>query len=485
MAYIEGIGREQEVLFPEALDDYVGESNPVRVIDLFVESLKVGALGFARSIPAGTGRPGYDPRDLLRLYVYGYVNRVRSSRGLEREAIRNVEVMWLLRKVQPDHKTIADFRRDHPEALKAVCLAFVQFCRKAELIGGAVVVVDGSKFQASNAREKNQTRTGLAKAVKELEERIARYLREMDEEDRAEEEREELGQTLERVKARKEELKALLEEMEKSGQTQRSETDPESRRMKVRGGGSAVSYNVQLAIDGMHHLIVAYEVTNEGNDLNQLSGMAQAAKEALGAQTLEVVADKGYYDGVEIAACAEAGLTALVPRTKGSKNEKAGLFNSERFRYDAQRDVYTCPAKQALAFLRTEQHDGRRMRIYANAEACRACPMASQCHRNQKGRYIRRPPEAALLEEIRERLRREPEWMRLRQRVAEHPFGTIKHAMEHRHFLLRGKRKTRGEFALAALAYNLKRSVSVLGVERMLEKLREWAGSGCTAPAPA
>lgn len=485
MAYIEGIGREQQILFPEALDDYVGESNPVRVIDLFVEVLKVGPLGFARAKPAGTGRPGYDPRDLLRLYLYGYVNQVRSSRRLEREAIRNVEVMWLLRKVQPDHKTIADFRRDHPGALKAVCLAFVQFCRKAELIGGGVVVVDGSKFQASNAREKNQTRTGLTKAVKELEERIARYLREMDEEDRAEEEREELGKTLERVKARKEELKALLEEMEASGQTQRSETDPESRRMKVRGGGTAVSYNVQIAVDAQHHLIVAYEVTNEANDLNQLSGMAQAAQEALGAKALEVVADKGYYDGVEIAACVEAGITPLVPRTTGSKNEKAGLFSGDRFPYDAAQDVYTCPAKQALAFLRTEQHDGRLMRLYANAPACRACPLASRCHNNERGRYIRRAPEAALLERMGERVRREPEWMRLRKSVVEHPFGTIKHAMEHRHFLLRGKQKVRGEFALATLAYNLKRSVSVLGVAAMLEKLREWAGSGCMAPAPA
>lgn len=485
MGYIEGLGREQQILFPEALDDYVGESNPVRVIDLFVERVKVEALGFTRAVPASTGRPGYDPRDLLRLYVYGYMNRVRSSRSLEREAKRNVEVMWLLRKVQPDHKTIADFRRDHAEGLKAVYRSFVEFCKRAELIGGAVVAVDGSKFQASNARERNQTQAGVKRALKEAEDRIARYLRELDEADRAEAERQEVEGKLEKVTAQKEALKKLLDEMAESGQTQRSETDPESRRMPVRGGGTGVCYNVQVAVDAQCHLIVAYEVTNEVNDLNQLSGMAQAAKEAVGAESLEVLADKGYYDGMEIAACVEAGITPWVPWKKSSGNEKKERFTPERFRYDAQQDAYACPGKQMLVFQRMERHDGRMMGIYANAAACRGCPLAARCHENENGRYIRRPPEAPLLEEMRERMRQSPERMRLRQQIVEHPFGTIKRAMGAGYFLVRGKRKTGGEFALMALGYGLKRVLSVLGAAGAMEKLRAWAGQEGGRPLAA
>lgn len=486
MGYKEGVRREQQLLFPEAVDDYVDASNPVRVIDLFVASLDVEKLGFSRATPAWTGCPAYDPRDLLRLYMYGYVNRVRSSRGLEREAIRNVEVIWLLRKLKPDHKTIADFRRDHPKALKAVYLAFVQFCKRAELIGGKVVAVDGSKMQASNAREKNQTQAGLARELKDLEKRIERYLREMDEEDQSEEEREDLRGKLERIRATKEEVKALLEEMKESGETQRSETDPESRRMKVRGGGTEVSYNVQIAVDTLHHLIVACEVTNEGNDLNQLSGMARAAQEALEVEQLEVVADAGYYDGEEIAACAEAGITALVPRPSAdAKNEGKGLFGRKHFRYDAERDLYVCPGKQELPFAWNERHDGRVMKRYQNEAACKSCLLAARCHdsKTKQYRYIRRPPEAEQLAAMEKRVRSEPELMRLRKSVAEHPFGTMKHSMDAGYFLLRGKTKVRGEFALTTLAYNLKRVITILGVAGAMAKLRAWAEESRLAPA--
>jgi transposase len=474
MGYLRGVDRSQAILFPASVEEYVEEDSVVRVIDAFVSRLDMKALGFTRAEPARTGRPGYDPRDLVRLYVYGYMNRVRSSRRLEQEAARNVEVMWLLRRLRPDYKTIADFRRDHPEGLKKVYRAFTEFCRKAELLGGTQVSVDGSKFQAANAREKNQTQSGLKQALKASEERIARYLRDLEEADRAEEEGEDLAQKLGRVTQKKAELEALLRQMEEAGQTQRSQTDAESRRMPVRGGGTGVSYNVQVAVDTKHHLIVEYEVTNEGNDLNQLSAMATAAKEALGAEALEVLADRGYYNGEEIAACVEAGITPQVPQTKTSKNEKKGLYTNERFRYDAGQDHYVCPAGQRLVLLRREMHEGRPMGIYANAAACQGCPRAARCHQNQNGRYIRRPPEAALLEQMRKRLKENPELMRVRQKVAEHPFGTIKRAMEQGYFLLRGRRKTRGEFALSALAYNLKRALAVLGARRLLHELRTW-----------
>ena len=485
MSYISGVSREQQILFPESLEEYVGEANAVRVIDFFVSKLDLGELGVTRALPAETGRPGYDPRDLLRLYIYGYVNRVRSSRALEREAKRNVEVMWLLRKVQPEYRTIADFRKEHPEALARVYRKFTAFCDQAGLIGGKQVAVDGSKVQAVNGREQNQTQAGLKEALRHLEERIARYQREMDVEDEAEDGQEDVMRKLEKVTQRKEELAALLAEMEASGQKQRSTTDPESQRMQVRGGGTGVSYNVQVAVDAQHHLIVAYDVTSEGNDLGQLSLLAVSAKEAVGAKSLEVLADKGYYNGVEVAKCAAVGITPVVPRTQSSKNEKKGLFTNDRFRYDAEHDAYVCPAAQMLSFQRTEQHDGRPMRIYTNAAACRGCPLARRCHANKDGRYIRRPPEAALLEEMRLRVKKHPELMRLRQQIVEHPFGTIKRWMDQGYFLLRGRRKTRGEFALSALAYNLKRAVSVLGVVQLLEVMRGWEPSRAPTPAAA
>lgn len=472
MGYIEGVGREQQILFPESLDEYVTAENPVRVIDLFVSMLDMAELGFVRSAPAQTGRPGYDPRHLLRLYIYGYVNRVRSSRRLEAEAERNVEVMWLLGKLRPDFKTIADFRRDHVKALKQVYRHFTEFCRQAGLLGGERVAVDGSKFQASNARGKNQTQSGLKKALEEMEKRIARYLRELDEVDAEEAQQGEMK--LQKVKARKEELEALLKKMQESGQTQRSQTDPESRRMPVRGGGTGICYNVQIAVDEKHHLIVSYAATNEANDLNQLSTVAVAAKEALGVEALEVVADKGYYDGAEIAACVAAGITPAVPATQSSKNGAKELFTPEHFHYDAGRDAYSCPAGQTLVLLRQERHDGRLMGIYANRQACKGCPLAGRCHENREGRYIRRPPEAPLLEQMRERLMQHPELMRVRKKIAEHPFGTMKRAMDQGYFLLRGLQKVSGEFALSALAYNLKRALSVLGAARLMEALRAW-----------
>ena len=478
MGHITGVDREQAVFFPETLDEYVGAENPVRIIDAFVGRLNLEALGFLRATPARTGRPGYDPGDLLRLYVYGYQNRVRSSRRLEREAERNVEVMWLLRRLRPDFKTIADFRRDHSKALRGVFREFTALCRKLELLGGERVAVDGSKFGADNAREKNQTKAGAEKAKAEEEKRIERYLGELDAGDQADADSESEAELREKLKAalkRKESYEAVLAQMEASGETQLSETDAESRRMQVRGGGTGVCYNVQIAVDGKHHLIAAYEVTNEVSDIGQLSGMAKAAKEALEVKTLEVLADRGYYDGKEVAACVAAGITPWVPRTRTSRNRNTERFTNERFHYDAERDAYLCPAAQLLRPSGSEQVDGRRVQHYANASACRTCPLRAQCTTAKRGRRIKRPAEAALLEEMEARRKARPEVGRLRMQWVEHAFGTIKRAMEQGYFLLRGLEKTRGEFALTALAYNLKRAIAVLGVARILEEL---AGGG-------
>jgi len=476
MGYIAGVDREQQVLFPETLDEYVTADNAVRFIDAFVARLDLKTLGFARATPAQTGRPGYDPGDLLRLYVYGYMSRVRSSRALEREAQRNVEVMWLLGKRHPDHKTISDFRRDHADALKDVYRQFMQLCRKMELLGGSRVAVDGSKFVASNAREKNQTQGGAKKALAEEEKRIARYLAELDAQDREDakpESPETLQQKLKTALERKAGYEAVLAQMEKSGETQISHTDPESRRMQVRGGGTAVCYNVQIAVDEKHHLICAYEVTNEVSDIQQLSGMAVAAKEALEVEALEVMSDKGYYDGKEVAACVAANVTPMVPKTR-SKQSNTGRYTNERFRYDAEKDVYHCPAKQTLGRCGSENVDGRRIQYYANASACKGCPLRERCTERKGGRRIKRPAEAPLLEAMEQRLKANPGAWRQRMQLAEHPFGTIKRAMDQGYFLLRGLKKTRGEFALTALSYNLKRAIRVLGVARLLEELVGW-----------
>jgi transposase len=476
MGYKKGAERDQQILFPETLDDYIKAESPVRFVDAFVERLDLAALEFERAVPAGTGRPGFDPRDLLKLYIYGYTNRMRSSRVLEREATRNVEVMWLLRKLTPDYKTIADFRRDHPKALRGVFREFVALCRELELLGGSRVAVDGSKFRAVNARKENHTQTGVKKAVEEERKRVEEYLAEMEEADRTEAEREELGQKREAALARKENYEAVLLQLEQSGQTQISRTDPESRLMKMSGGAMGVCYNVQTAVDEKHHLIVTYEVTNEVSDVNQLSAMAIGAKQELGVETLEVLADKGYYDGPEIATCVAAKITPQVPRTRTSKNGKKGLYTNERFHYDAGRDVYLCPAGQALAPNGwSEQRNGREIRMYANAGACASCPLRARCTESKKQmRVIRRPAEAPLLEEMEARLKADPTLYVARQQLAEHPFGTIKRGMEQGYFLLRGLSKTRGEFALTALAYDLKRAIAVLGVKRLLEGLTRW-----------
>ena len=487
MSHIRGVDRTQAVIFPETVDEYVTAENPVRFIDGFVERLDLGALGFTRAEAAATGRPGYDPADLLRLYIYGYMNRVRSSRRLEREAERNVEVMWLLRKLRPDFKTIADFRKKHPKELKGVFREFGVLCRKMALLGGERVAVDGSKFGAVNAREKNHTKAGTQRALKEEEKRIQRYLAELDATDREDAQAGSLEEVREKLKAaqkRKENREAVLAQMEASGQTQISETDPESRLMQVRGGGTAVCHNVQIAVDEKHHLICAFEVTDAVNDLGELSEMAVAAKEALEVEALEVLADAGYYDGKEVAACVEAGVTPMVPKPRNSK-QKTELFPQERFRYDAEQNVYHCPAKQQLRPCGSEMVEGRRLQYYANAAACAGCPLRERCTEATKGRRIKRPAEAPLLEAMEQRLKAEPGVRLKRKELAEHPFGTIKRAMDQGYFLLRGQKKTRGEFALTALAYNLKRAIKVLGVERLLEELIGWGREPLHAPLAA
>src|SRR3990170_2240618 len=474
MAHIAGTDRTQAVLLPEVLDDYVRPDNPVRFLDAFVAQLDLGALGFQRAVPAETGRPGYDPGDLLRLYLYGYLHRIRSSRRLEQETRRNVELLWLLRRLSPDFKTIADFRRDHPEALKRVGRAFILLCRRLELFGGELLAIDGSKFRAVNARDRSYTPARLATLQRDIDRTIARYLRELERQDQVEAGTETpsadaLREKITALQQRRAGYQVLQEELAASGETVRSLTDPDSRPM-MSGGRIEVCYNVQTAVDAKHKLILAEDVTNAAGDRDQLSPMATAAQAVLGGATPVVVADQGYYHGAEIKTCLEAGLTPLVPRPHTSANEARGLFTKDDFVYDAIQDAYQCPAGERLTYRSTTVELGRTIKNY-RTRACGRCALKPRCTGNRDGRKLTRWVDEHLLEEMAVRLRRDRAFFARRKALAEHPFGTMKRGMDQGYFLLKGLRKVRGEFSLTVLAYNLKRVFKLVNVPRLLEAL--------------
>lgn len=477
MGYMTGVDRGQQVLFPESLDEYIAEDNPVRVIEAFVDTLDLVELGFERAVPAEEGRPGYDPRDLLGLYLYGYLNKTRSSRRLERETHRNVEVIWLMRKLRPDHKTIAEFRRRHAEALKGVCREFTLLCQRLDLFSADLVFVDGAKFRAVNGKDRNFTPKKLEQLLGKIDARIEEYLAELEAADRAEEG--EAGATdarlrekLEALRKRKEEYESYQQQLAQSGEGQLSLTDPESRLMKVQGD-LKVCFNAQIAVDPKHHLIVTQDVTNQENDEAQLAPMGVAAKEVLGVEALRVGADAGYHVGTQVVECEANGITPYVPRPKStSKNEKRGRYTKEAFTYDAVRDAYRCPAGEWLGFSTQTEVEGRMLKYYANRGACAACPLRSACTGAKEGRRIMRTPEEGRLEAMAERMEKEPELMLARKSVVEHPFGTMKWWWDGGYFLVKGLKKVGGEFSLMTLAYNLRRVMNVLGVKYLLEALR-------------
>jgi len=461
------------MLFPEVLEDYLSEENPVRFIDVFIEGLDLSEMGFGRAVPKETGRPPYDPGDLLRLYVYGYLNRTRSSRQLEREAGRNVE--WLMGKLRPDFKTIADFRRDNVQGIKKVCREFTLWCKRLELFGGELVAIDGSKFGAVNSPKRNFTEKKLKRMIEEIDAKIDQYLKELDRQDKQEVgERslsaEELKEKIERYKQRRGQYEQLKRDLEQSGESQVSLTDPQSRSMRV-GHGVEVSYNVQIVVDHKHKLVVEHEVVDEVTDQGQLSAMAKKAKETLEVESLEVVADRGYYNGEEVKACEQSGITAYVPKPNNSSNLKRGLFTKEDFVYDGGKDCYRCPAGKELSYRFNSVEQGRPVRSY-EIFGCTRCELKSKCSINQRGRRrITRWMDEAILEVMARRVAEHPEKVELRKCLAEHPFGTIKRVMNQGYFLMRGLTKVGAETSLTILAYNLKRVINILGVRTMMEAL--------------
>ena len=474
--FVEGADRHQIVLLPDCLDDYVSADNPARVVDAFVDELDLAALGFAGVVPAATGRPGYHPATLLKLYLYGYLNQVASSRRLEREAGRNIEVMWLTGRLAPDHKTIADFRRDNGPAIQAACAQFVMLCRQLGLLAGGVVALDGSRFKASNTRDKNFTPAAIRRRIEQVEAGIARYLAALDTADRQEDEVAQMRTTriaerLDALRARMRELQAMEAVVEAAPDRQVSLTDPDARAMATTGKGTGlVGYNVQAAVDTAHHLVVAHAVTNVGHDRTQLAVMSRQARAAMGQDGLGVLADRGYFSGEEILACERAGITVTLPRplTSGAKAE--GRFGKQDFVYEPEADAYRCPAGERLAHRFTNVEDGLTLRRYWTT-ACGGCAIKGRCT-PAKERRVTRWEHEAVLEAVQRRLDADPGAMRVRRRTVEHVFGTIKGWMGATHFQMRRLGNVATEMSLHVLAYNLKRVIAILGTGPLVTALR-------------
>jgi transposase len=471
--FIEGADRGQSTLFPECVEDWIGEDNPVRVIDVLVDGLDLAELGFGGVDPEATGRPSYHPSILLKLYIYGYLNQVQSSRRLEREAGRNVEVMWLLGRLAPDHKTIADFRKDNGLALRKVCVRFVELCREMSLLTTASVAIDGSKFKAVNNRDKNFTRAKVERRRAQLQESVARYLSQLDTADR----QEPTDALAAKVTRLHEKLTKLKEEMGKlavyekqmlaSPDQQISLTDPDSRSMATSGRGSGVvGYNVQVAVDTKHHLIVTHEVTNSGSDRAQLANVAKQAKAVLQTETLEAVADRGYFSSAEILACHEAGITVTLPKPQTSGAKSDGRFGKQDFVYLPEEDAYRCPAGEQLPYRFTSEEDGKRIRRYWT-NACQNCSLKSQCTTGPERRVPRWEHEH-LLDAVQQRLDANPLAMRQRRETVEHPFGTMKARMGATHFLTKTLPKVAAEMALSVLAHNLTRVMNIVGAKPLM-----------------
>lgn len=471
MAHVTGQSRYQTSLFPEVLDEVVGRNDPVRVIDAFVAGLDLEKLGFSRAVAEDMGRPPYAPGDLLKLYIYGYLHRVRASRRLEAETRRNVEVMWLLNRVTPSFKTIADFRKDHATAIVKVCGAFIAFCREQSLFGAELLAIDGTKIAAVASRKQVVTPQGIEKMSAAIDRRIADYLGSMDEADRAEAGSSgkpvDVAAAIEALKAQKKRLQAQAQDLAARGLKQKVLTEPEARLMRTPYGHS-VAYNAQSVVDAEHKLIVAFDLTNEGNDLQQLHPMAQQGKEAIGAGKVTVVADTGYSNGEHGALCERDKITAIVPRPETVNPKGSQYFSRDRFSYDRESDSWNCPAGEKLSLFKTSQT--KQQREY-KSRACGTCSLKAQCTDRAQRVIVRHFYEDAR-EAMHQRAVVAPIWMQHRREIVEHPFGTMKWLMAGPRFLVKGLKKAKAELALGVLCYNLKRVTNILGVPALLHVLK-------------
>ena len=470
MTHIAGLERDQLLLLPEAVDDYVGSDNPVRFIDAFVEGLDLTAAGFLRVEAKAMGRPGYAPGDLLKLYIYGYLNRVRSSRRLETECHRNIEVLWLLRTLKPDFKTIADFRRDNRAAFRAVFRQFVLLCRRLNLYGRELLAVDGTRIKAVNNKDRNFTRSSLREFIRRADEWLEDYLKRLDEGDVEDgatgggARTKNLAEKIAALNEKRGRYQAMLAQLDRTGEDQISLTDPDSRAMAAHTK-VGVGYNVQVAVDAKNKLIVEQAVTNQVLDMGLLTETSEPAREILGVETIDVVADRGYFKIEDIEACEQAGCVPHVAKPQRGSSVREGLFRKDEFRYDAGLDAYVCPAGKLLTPIRRGRMRDLERTDYGNPKACHACQLRPRCTNN--ARSVFRLKNEDVLDRMAERLKVRPAILDRRREVVEHPFGSIKQWMYQGAFLMRGLANVRAEFSLTALAYNLRRALNILGVEAM------------------
>ena len=468
--FIESASRSQATLFPDRLDDYITEENTIRVIDAFIDSLDLSNLGF-KTASAVTGRPAYHPSTMLKLFLYGYLNRIQSSRRLEREAGRNVELMWLLGRLAPDFKTIADFRKNNGKGIKNSCRSFIDLCRQMNMFTDAIVAIDGSKFKAVNSKENNYTPKKLQFHIERVEKHIDDYLKQLDVADQKGDQVVDdtpIKDKISWLKNRLSELKIMEKEVNNHPEKQLSTVDPDSRLMKTKGMTRVVCYNVQSAVDPQHHLIVAHDVTNKP-DRGQLCQMGKQVQSVLGKEAVTVIADKGYYSGPDIKDTQDAGMTVLVPKGDTSGSEKKGIFNRSLFQYDADKDVYICPANQTLTYRSSGIEKGMTMRRYSlDVMSCRACSLKTQCSTGKGARRIARWEHQGQIDQMNVVMADMPDSMLIRKQTVEHPFGTIKCWMGSTHFLTRGFKNVRTEMSLHVLAYNLRRMISILGQDKLI-----------------
>jgi transposase len=471
--YISGENRNQSTLFPELLDDYVHEDNPIRIVDIYIDELDLNDLGFIRANPNITGRPGYSPATMLKIYLYGYLNRIQSSRRLERETHRNVELMWLTERLTPDFKTIADFRKDNGKGIKNVCRKFIEVCRNLNLFTDAVVAVDGSKFKAVNNNGKNFTKANIKHRIANAEKNINDYLARLDEFDKKEKpgERPLMAKKLVELKEHLAELQNIETKITSGETNQVSLTDPESRAMKCGSKGSVVGYNVQTAVDSKYHLIVGHYVTNTVVDRAQLHRIAKEAQSAIGQKDITVIADKGYYKATEIKRCQDSGMTPLVPKTQTYSGGKRGMFIKDDYVYDKEKDVYICPAKREIPFSYLTKDRDKDMRVYMSIMVCKGCNFKKKCT-SDKGRRIRRWVHEESLVKMENQLKTRPETMRLRKAIVEHPFGTIKSWMGATHLQTKTLKRVSTEISLHVLAYNLTRMINLFGVKSLRKTIQ-------------
>jgi transposase len=483
--HVTGTHRDQTVLFPNTIDQYVDKENPVRFIDAFVDSLNLEKLGFKHSIPAETGRPSYDPSDLLKLYIYGYLNQVRSSRKLEKECHRNVEVMWLMKKLAPDHKTISDFRKDNVDCIKGVFQEFVYLCRSLDLYGAQLIAIDGTKFKAVNSKANNLNEKTVAQRLKQTEDKIVEYLKELDSNDVNDSEETEnaadkLKEKVSQLEEKKQQYEHIQTQMKANGQREVSLVDPDSRLMRVNSQCLEVGYNIQTSVDAKQHLIVDFDVVNNSTDHHQLAKDALAAKQVLGVDRLAVLSDKGFYVEKDIADCENNGITVFIPipavlspyKSIGVPEPK---FYSDRFVYNADRDSFVCPAGKELAFCKCiYKGEPQRGKVYRTVALCAVCVFRSKCTRNKRGRTIVRCEYDGAVDNLRARLctYEGKQMLRLRRMLIEHPFGTMKRAFNQGYVLLKGLRKVKGEVGFTMLAYNMRRVINVVGVGRLVSLIK-------------